>query len=97
MINRNAEFAIYIGDNKNKGKGYSKEACNKALEFAFNKLGLNRIYLTVLDENKVAINLYIKCGFVNEGQLRKSVFKNGIFKNEIIMSILKDEFYVSAS
>ena len=94
MINKESEFAIYIGEDKQKGKGYSTEACKQALSFAFLKLGLNRVFLKVIEKNQIAINLYKKCGFVEEGLLRKSVFKNGVFENEIIMSVLIDEFNV---
>lgn len=93
-INRNAEFAIYIGENQHKGKGYSKESTIETLKFAFLKLGLNRIYLKVLEKNNVAYNLYKKVGFKKEGIIRQSVFKNGGFHDEIMMSILNKEFDV---
>src|SRR5690554_4399663 len=48
MIDRNAEFAIYIGDMNYKGKGLAKEATIETLKFGFYKLGLHRIYLKVL-------------------------------------------------
>ena len=92
LINRSAEFAIYIGDKNQRGKGFSKEATNQTLVFGFYKLGLNRIYLKVLEENKTAIKLYEAIGFIKEGTLRKSVFKNDSFMNEMLMSILKDDF-----
>lgn len=92
LINRSAEFAIYLGDKEYKGKGLSKEATLATLTFGFHKLGLNRIHLKVLEENEIAIKLYHSTGFLNEGVLRKSVFKNNQYKSEIMMSILKDEF-----
>jgi len=91
-INRSAEFAIYIGDTENRGKGYSKQATHKTLEFAFSRLGLNRVFLKVLKRNHVAQKLYEKLGFKNEGTLRKSIFKNNTFEDELIMGMLKDEF-----
>jgi RimJ/RimL family protein N-acetyltransferase len=92
MINRSAEFAIYIGDKTQKGKGFSILAARNTLSFGFRKLGLNRISLKVLEENNIAIRLYESVGFQKEGLLRKSVFRNGNFKNEIIYSILSSEF-----
>ena len=94
MINRSAELAIFIGNTEYKGKGISKEIIRQGLNFGFNKLGLNRIDLKVLEGNNTAINLYKKLGFSEEGVLRQSVFKNGAFKDEIIMSILNTEFNV---
>jgi RimJ/RimL family protein N-acetyltransferase len=92
LIHRSAELGIFIGDNSEKHKGYSGEATHLTLKFGFMDMGLNRIYLKVHEDNESAIKLYEKTGFKKEGILRKSVFKNGRFKNEIIMSLLKEEF-----
>lgn len=91
-IHRNAEFAIYIGDIKYRGKGLSKEATLQTLKFGFENIGLNRIFLKVLSRNEVAINLYKSIGFYTEGIIRETIFKNGIFEDELFMSILKREF-----
>jgi len=91
-IHRKAEFALYIGESKFRGKGLSKEATLETLSFAFKKLGLNRIYLRVLARNETAINLYDKIGFKHEGILAKSIFKNNKFEDEIIMALLKSDF-----
>ena len=92
MITRSAKFGIMIGDPETRGKGYAHEACLKALEFGFRKLGLHRIYLKVHKTNTAALKLYEKCGFRMEGTLRDSDFKNGIFIDELIMSVLSGEF-----
>ena len=91
LIHRTAEFAIFIGDENAKGKGYAKEATNKTIAFAFTNLNLNRVFLKVQEDNLNAIKLYEKCKFKKEGVLRECVYKNGHYINEIIMSILKNE------
>ncbi len=92
LINRKAEFAIFIGSDSERGKGYSHEATILTLNFAFNDLGINRVYLFVMNNNTPAIKLYKKAGFSEEGHLIKSVFKNGNFYDEIVMGILKEKF-----
>ncbi len=47
LINRSAEFAIYIGNENFRNKGLSKDATFETLIFGFFKLGLNRIFLKV--------------------------------------------------
>jgi len=94
LINRNSEFAIYVGDINYRGKGLSTEATFDTLDFAFNKLGLHRISLKVIEDNLPAIALYEKIGFKKEGIIREAIFNNNIFKNEILMSVLKNEFHV---
>lgn len=92
MINRTAEFALYIGEVDYREKGLSKQATMQTLFFAFYELGLNRVFLKVLEDNSRAIKLYESVGFIREGLLRNSVFKNNHFHNEIVFSILKEEF-----
>ncbi len=88
-ISRNCEFAIQIGDPKSLSKGLGYEASMQALDYAFNDLNLHRIYLTVLEENKRAIGLYEKLGFVVEGNLQESLYKKGLYKNQLLMAILR--------
>lgn len=52
---------------------------------------MHRIYLTVLENNKNAYNLYKKIGFKEDGVLRDAIFKNGKYCNLIMMSILLND------
>ena len=55
---------------------------------------MNRLWLSVLEYNLRAINLYKKIGFTQEGVSREAIFKNGKFENYVMMSLLKsDEKY----
>jgi len=92
LMHRTAEFAIFIGEENVKGKGYAKEATIKTLDFAFNNLNLNRVFLKVQEDNLNAIKLYERCKFKKEGILRECIYKNGHYLNEFIMSLLKSEY-----
>lgn len=91
-INRSAEYSIMIGDKSQWSKGFGKEATLLILKYAFEELNLNRIYLTVRNDNEKALSLYKKTGFTKEGVLRKSIYKNNKFIDMIVMSILREEF-----
>jgi RimJ/RimL family protein N-acetyltransferase len=91
QINRSAEFSILIGDRDYWAKGAGSQATKAMLDHAFNNLNLNRVYLTVLENNERAIKMYEKVGFKREGVLREAIFKNGKYCNLIQMSILKRE------
>lgn len=67
-----AEYAISMRSNA-QGKGIATKATNEILRYAFEELGLNRVFLNVLYDNEKAIRLYEKCGFQYEG-----IFKNHI-------------------
>lgn len=90
--NQNAEFSIMIGDGDYRGKGFGFEATIMCLMYAFDELNMNRIYLYVRQDNPIAIALYTKIGFVEEGVLRQAIYKNGEWVNMAVMSILKNEF-----
>ena len=88
-LNRNTEFAIWLGDESCRGQGIGERATALALEHAFSDLNLHKVYLTVLETNKAAIGLYNKVGFKREGTLEDAVYKNGKYTNMISMAIIK--------
>ena len=91
-MNQSAEFHIMIGDTQNQGRGLGTFAVNAMLNHAFNNMNLQRVELTVLEDNARAKHLYEKCGFVYEGRKRKAKYKNGKFVDMLMYSILKPEF-----
>lgn len=92
MIHRTASSHILIGNKNYWGKGYASEALKELLEFGFYERGLRRVQALVLEENIASIKMFTKCGYVREGLLRESVFKDGEFKNQVLMSILAKDF-----
>ena len=57
-----AEWGIVI-TTKMQNKGYGREALMRSVEYGFNELGLNRIYLSVYVDNPRAMHVYEQCGF----------------------------------
>ena len=86
---RRAEFGILIGDAEARGKGLAFEAGRLLLEYAFNKLGLHRVYLHAFPDNESALHLYRKLGFIQEGLLRHHVLKNGQHRDVVVMACLR--------
>lgn len=91
--NESAGFRIALSRIENVSKGFGSEAIKLALAYAFDTLKLNRLQLEVYSFNKRAIKAYKKCGFKIEGTLRDSIKIDDDFHDEIIMAILKDEYY----
>ena len=87
-----AELGICIGDEKFRNNGYVQEALNLLLDYGFNYLNLNSVYLSVFSFNDVAINCYKKIGFKEAGRLRENYFLNGKYYDVVYMDILKREF-----
>jgi RimJ/RimL family protein N-acetyltransferase len=89
--NRCAELAIVIGETTYLGRGYGREAVELLLTFSFDELDLHRIYLRVLDFNHRAIRTFRECGFVEEGRLRETLFRDGAYRDILIMAVLEPE------
>ncbi len=91
-FNQKAEYSISIGETTAWGKGYGSEASHLILEYGFNQLNLNKIYLKVFADNQPAVKLYEKMGFIVEGVLKKDVFKDGEFRDVLFMSIFREDY-----
>jgi RimJ/RimL family protein N-acetyltransferase len=81
-------------DGEYENRWYLRHAYFQTLDFAFYDLGLNRLWAKIYAYNRKALGLIQYFGFVKEGVLRQSAFKNGQFVNEVILSILRDEYDV---
>lgn len=90
-LNQCAEFHIMIGEKKNQGLGMGTFAVKEMMNHGFFNMNLQRIELSVLRENKRAIHLYEKCGFLYEGCKKKARYKNGKFVDLLMYAILREE------
>lgn len=68
------------------------EAVRLAMQFAFERLRLNRLQLEVFSHNISALKAYEKAGFKREGTVREALYMNEKYSDEIIMGILKREY-----
>lgn len=91
-IDRVAELGIFIGDKEYRGKEIGTEAVKLLLNYGFNSLNFNSIYLKVMEFNPRAIACYKKCGFNEVGRLRQHNYINGKYYDSIYMDILKSEY-----
>lgn len=73
-----------------RGNGIGQQLLTQALSLASIK-GLTRIELTVREDNKRAIAMYQKFGFVIEGVHQKSVLIDNKYYNQLFMALLFDE------
>jgi len=92
-INRNAEFAIIIGESDYHGMGIGTEATQLILDYGFSKYNLHMIYLDVHSKNKGAIKVYKKVGFKIDGKIRHRYLRNGVYEDNLIMTLLRREYY----
>src|SRR5206468_7752591 len=74
------------------GKGYGTEATRLMVQYAFDTLNLNRVWLHVLEYNERGIRCYEKVGFKKEGLLRQEHFRDGRYWDTHLVAILRDEW-----
>jgi len=92
QLEGSAEFHIMIGDADNRGRGMGSFAIRKMLEHAFMNLNLHRVESYILTDNQASIALHEKNGFVKEGVKREAAYKNGCYKDVVMLSILREEY-----
>ena len=66
-VDEKAELWIYLGGTTFEGRGVASSALRLLLNFGFNELGLNKVYLHVAENNLRALKLYQREGFKLEG------------------------------
>lgn len=87
-LKRSCHSHIIIGDKDCWGKGYAREALLEAIDYMFKERNIHRIQANILESNVQSLRMHEKCGYKIEGLMRESVFKNGKYQNQYILSIL---------
>ena len=93
--NRASMLGVMIGERDCWSQGYGADAIQTLLGFAFDEMNLNRVELHVFAKNERAIACYLKCGFVEEVRLRQAIYKRGVYADQLVMGVLRDEFEAS--
>ncbi|MBV9794096.1 MAG: GNAT family N-acetyltransferase [Actinobacteria bacterium] len=74
------------------GRGYGTDAMRVIVAYGFRELGLHRIALTVAPFNAAGVRAYEKAGFTEEGRHREAVWHDGRWYDEVLMSVLEQEW-----
>jgi len=89
--NRHCEWGIWIGPPSNWGKGYGTEACTLATRYAFDQLGMEKVYLSVYETNVRGRRAYEKAGYKIEGTLPRDHWWEGGFVTTYRMAAYRDD------
>ena len=91
--NRRATHSIKLAKKENRSKGIGTDTVMAIMRYAFDELGLIRLDGSWFDNNVASKNMYIKCGWSQEGIRRKYIYKNGQWRDLSIVGILAEEYY----
>lgn len=90
-INRKCEFSIVIGEKRFQNVVNFVESTNLILNHAFNSLNMNKVYGGSISKELVHLMTRV-LGFKGEGVARQEIYKNGLYHDCYLYSILKGEF-----
>ena len=91
-INSKAEYYITLGNTSYKRRGIARKATMLILEYAFEELALNKVYLNVDADNIAACRLYESTGFSCEGFFRKDLLRSNSLIDRKRYAILKTDW-----
>lgn len=86
--NRRAALGILIVPQKNRNKGYGKEALELVCKYCFTHLGLHQVYANVGEDNVSSRVLFEKAGFVLTGTKKDWNLINDEYKAELTYQLL---------
>ncbi len=93
-IIRSADFSFYIGRDGDyvDTRGYSSEAAGLLINYGFNNLNLNKIWMELYEFDKIKQSFFIdKFGFKQDGVLRENCFEDGKYWDSMIISLLRSD------
>ncbi|MFG2405956.1 GNAT family N-acetyltransferase [Streptomyces brevispora] len=89
---RRCRLGIVIGEKDLWGRGHGRTAVVRAVDHAFDVLGLDRITAEVFADNPRSVRMLEGAGFVREGVMRESVQRDGRRVDELIFGLLRHEW-----
>ena len=93
-IIRSADFSFYIGHDEAyiDDHGYAKEAAALLIDYGFNVLNLNKIWMELYEFDSRKLDFFMgDFGFKKDGKLRENCFEDGRYWDSFIISLLRRE------
>ena len=90
IFRRSAEIGYWLGE-PFWGRGIATEAVRAITNYAFSTFNLCRIYAGVFEWNPASVRVLEKAGFMREGRMRKSVFKDGRVTDQFLYAMIRGE------
>jgi RimJ/RimL family protein N-acetyltransferase len=93
---RRADIGWWVG-REYWSRGYCTEAARALLDFAFGRLGLNRVYSSHYARNPASGRVMQKLGMKREGVQRRHVERWGEFHDLVLYGILSEEWQAAGN
>lgn len=94
---RSALTALKLARAAKRGKGLGTDAIRTVVAYAFDQVGLHRLWSEILVYNEASRRAYVdKVGFRIEGTNKQAVFKDGVFHDQFRIAMLAEEYRSNA-
>jgi len=93
-IIRSADFSFYIGHEEAyiDKQGYAKEAAHLLIDYGFNNLNLNKIWMELYEFDKAKLDFFQNdFAFKTDGKLRDNCFEDGRYWDSFIISLTRND------
>ena len=87
---QSAEVAYWLGEDY-WGQGIATRALEYVTQYAFKEKGLKRLYADIIEYNTGSQRVLQKCGYQLDGIMRKNVYKDKKFYDQLVFSRLSDD------
>ena len=85
-----AEIGYWLSED-HWGRGVMSRAVACVADFAFNEMGLVRLFADVQENNESSGRVLMKCGFQLEGVFRKHIFKDGQHVSQYVYALVSND------
>jgi RimJ/RimL family protein N-acetyltransferase len=89
---RVAILGVSIGEPDYWGGGYGTDALLLMVDYAFNWLDMRKVWLMTMNYNARVVRQMEKVGFALEGRRREGTLVDGIWYDELVYGLLREEW-----
>lgn len=80
------EYGVFLGSEEVKGKGIGTEILTLTLQFAFEELGVHKVFARAFADNAASVGSFLKGGFEKEAYLKDEVYVNGEYRDIVFLA-----------
>ncbi|WOB25299.1 MULTISPECIES: GNAT family N-acetyltransferase [Xanthomonas] len=94
QIQRGAFQGCHLGyglDASHQGRGLMQWAATQGIAFVFGPLGLHRVMAQYVPENVRSAQVLARLGFQIEGRARRYLQLNGVWRDHVLTSLLRED------
>ena len=90
-LHKRAGIGVVIAAEKNRNKGYAKDALKTLISYCFKHLQLHQVYCNIGETNSASIKLFEQLGFKKSGIKKDWNLVNGRFQDQLMYQLINQD------